>query len=72
MAGIGKWVMGGLVGLLGLLALFLAANAKDGAMYLFGMAVAVFAVLFIFGLIRGAFESADGRQPESSKQGRGR
>jgi hypothetical protein len=41
-------------------------------MYLFGMAVAVFAVLFIFGLIRGAFESADGRQPESSKQGRER
>lgn len=46
------WIIGGVVGLLGLLGLFLASGAGDGAIYLFGLLLFGFAVLFAFSLIR--------------------
>jgi hypothetical protein len=59
MAGAGKFIVGGLVVLLGLIGLFLAASAKDDGIYLFGLAVAAFAVLWVFGAIKKAFDSIE-------------
>lgn len=59
MAGTGKWIVGGIVSLLGLAGLFLAANAKDNGIYLFGLAVAAFAVFYVFAAIKNAFDSAE-------------
>ena len=47
-----NWVIGGIVTLLGIVGLFLAAHAVDGGIYLFGLLLFLFAVLFDFGLIR--------------------
>ncbi|MFZ5790564.1 MAG: hypothetical protein ACOY3L_07690 [Pseudomonadota bacterium] len=46
------WIVGGLIAILGLVGLFLAAGAKDGGIYLFGLLLFLFAVLFDFGLIK--------------------
>ena len=51
--------MGGFVGLLGLIGLFLAAGAADRGIYVFGMALAAFAVLFVFALIKQGFDSLE-------------
>lgn len=64
MAGTGKWIVGGVVSLLGLIGLFLAANAKDDGIYLFGLIFALFAVLYVFGAIKNAFDGAH-IQPDS-------
>ncbi len=48
----GDVVVGLMVAALGLLGLFLAAGAWDEEMYLFGLSLAGFAVLFDFGLLR--------------------
>ena len=61
MAGTGKWIVGGVVSLIGLIGLFLAANAKDDGMYLFGLILAAFAVLYVFGTIKKAFDSIEPR-----------
>ncbi|HEX6956667.1 MAG TPA: hypothetical protein VF194_01655 [Ferrovibrio sp.] len=42
------WVMGAIVTILGLLGLVLAADARDGGMLWFGLALAVFAVIYDF------------------------
>jgi hypothetical protein len=49
--GIGPWVLGGVMVLLGLVGLFLASAAKDDVIYGSGLALFVFGVLFVFGLI---------------------
>lgn len=49
---VANWVIGGVIGLVGILGLFLSSAAKDGAFYLFGLALFGFAVLFAFALIR--------------------
>ena len=64
MAGSGKWIVGGLVSLTGLIGLFLAAHAKDDGIYLFGLILALFAVLYVFGAIKKAFDGAELR-PDS-------
>ena len=51
MGNIGGWILGGLIGAVGLVALFMAAHADDGLMYYVGLIVFVFAILFNFGLI---------------------
>ena len=65
MAGTGKWIVGGVVSLLGLIGLFLAANAKDDGIYLFGLILALFAVLYVFASIKRAFDSVE-TQADSS------
>jgi len=50
--GLRKTVMGAFVGLLGLLALFMAAHAHDGGLYAGGLLIFVLAVGFIFILIK--------------------
>ena len=48
----GNWIVGGLIGLVGIFGLFLASGANDDAIYFFGLALFGFAVLFAFALIR--------------------
>jgi FtsH-binding integral membrane protein len=47
-----NWIIGGVITLLGIVGLFLAAHAVDTGIYLFGLLLFLFAVLFDFGLIR--------------------
>jgi hypothetical protein len=53
---IGDLIVGGMVGALGLLGLLMAAKALDSEIYIFGLSLALFAVLFDFGLIRAHFD----------------
>jgi hypothetical protein len=48
---IGPWVLGAAMGLLALIGLALASAAEDTVFYGTGLALFVFGVLFIFGLI---------------------
>ena len=48
---IGSWILGGVMALLSLCGLFLASAAQDRVFYGTGIALFVFGVLFIFGLI---------------------
>ena len=45
-----------LVGLVGLLGLFAASHAVDRGMYVFGLVLAAFGVLFDFWLLKGHFD----------------
>ena len=49
--GIGPWILGGAMALFSLLGLFLASAAQDDVIYGTGLALFLFGVLFIFGLI---------------------
>ena len=53
------WIVSGLVGLGGIIGLFLASGAADTGIYVFGMGLFVFAVLFIFSRIKGAYDSTE-------------
>jgi hypothetical protein len=55
------WVIGGIVALAGLIGLFLAADAVDPGMYIFGLGLFAFAVLFVFSQVRCAFDARDAR-----------
>ena len=48
---IGPWILGGVMALLSLFGLFVASAAHDNVFYGTGLALFVFGVLFIFGLI---------------------
>jgi hypothetical protein len=60
MDGTAKWCIGGFVAVLGLVGLFLAAGAADRGIYVFGLAVAAFAVVFVCGLIKHSFDALEG------------
>lgn len=49
---IGPWILGGIMALLSLFGLAIASAAEDRVFYGTGLALFVFGVLFIFGLIR--------------------
>ena len=49
--GAGSWVLGGVVGLVGMIGLFLASRAADATLYWVGLVIFLFAVLFVFNLI---------------------
>ena len=53
------WVGGGIVALLGIVGLFLSAYARDTGIYLFGLALFIFAIVYIFRQIKDAFDRAD-------------
>jgi O-antigen ligase len=57
--GTGSWIIGGLVALAGLIGLFLAADAVDRGIYVFGLGLFAFAVLFVFSQIKHAFDARD-------------
>ncbi|MDJ0942378.1 MAG: hypothetical protein QNJ30_02885 [Kiloniellales bacterium] len=56
MEGIGSWIVGGFVGLLGLAALILAGNSHDPVLHYSALGIAVLSVIFIMVLIKMAFE----------------
>ena len=53
------WIGGGIVALVGIVGLFLSANARDTGIYLFGLALFAFAIIYIFRQIKDAFDRAD-------------
>ena len=58
---IGKWVINVIVGVIGLLGLYVASRATDNTFYAMGLIVFVLAVAFIFYSIRRAFDEAGAR-----------
>jgi hypothetical protein len=58
---IGRWVANSIVGVIGLLGLFVASRATDNTFYAMGLIVFVLAVAFIFYSIRRAFDEAGAR-----------
>lgn len=52
-------IVGLLMAALGLVGLFLASGAHDDEIYVFGLSLAGWAVLFLFGLIRRHYDKAD-------------
>jgi hypothetical protein len=52
-------IVGLLMAALGLVGLFLASGAHDDEIYVFGLSMAGWAVLFVFGLMRRHFDRAD-------------
>lgn len=69
MDNLGKWIIGGVMGLLALLGLYLAAHAVDAVFYWFGLGLTAFALVFVFGLMKRAFDEADARQAADDRQG---
>jgi hypothetical protein len=54
-----KWIVGGLVGVVGIFGLFLAANAEDRGIYVFGLGLAAFAIIYVFGQMKQGFDASD-------------
>ena len=53
------WVMGIFTGLLGLIGLFMAGAARDAGILIFGLALALFATMFCWWMIKTAFDEAE-------------
>ena len=53
------WIMGILSALFGLIGLFLASRAHDLGIYVFGLALAISAVLFCWWMIKTAYDEAE-------------
>ena len=52
-------LIGLLMGVLGLIGLLAASGAHDKEMYVFGLSLAGFAMVFVFGLIRRHYDRVD-------------
>ncbi|MDX1711886.1 MAG: hypothetical protein R3316_12210 [Rhodovibrionaceae bacterium] len=66
MGATGKFILSGIIGFLGIIALFFAAAAHSGPLYIAGLIFFVGCVLFIMFMINRAFhEGADGEQKSS-------
>jgi lipopolysaccharide export LptBFGC system permease protein LptF len=57
-----RFAIGALVGVFGLLALFLASGSRDAIFYQSGLILAVGCIVFIFWLIKRSFD--DGERPQ--------
>jgi len=60
MEGIGNWIVGGFVGLLGLAALILAGNSHDSVVQYSALGVVLLSIVFIMLLIKIGFEREHG------------
>jgi hypothetical protein len=54
-----KWITSGIVGVLGLAGLFLAANAHDRGIHVFGLGLAAFAIIYVFAQMKQGFDASD-------------
>jgi len=61
MTAVTGWITGALMTMLGIVGLFLAAHAVDGAMSIFGIGMFVFAVLFDFWIVKLVADERDQR-----------
>lgn len=59
MGNVGNWVLGGLSGLIALLALYMSSHSKDTHLYEIGLIVAGLSTLYIFHLIKTAFDDQE-------------
>ncbi len=66
MGTVGKWILSGVVGLLGLLGLFVAAGAHSGPVYYAGLLLFVVAVGFVMYQIKRAYDLQERRTGGSS------
>ncbi len=57
--GVGDFIVGVMMAVFGLIGLFLAAGAADDEMYVFGISLLIFAVVFVFGLIKQHYDRLD-------------
>ncbi len=60
MEGTGKWIAGGLIGLVGVLGLFVSAHAHAGALYYSGLVVFALAVAILFAMLKRHFDMIEG------------
>ncbi len=65
----GDILVGVMVGVFGLIGLILASRALDIEIYVFGLSLAVFALLFIFGLVRRHYDIVDAAAHSDDHQG---
>ena len=56
------WIMGILSALFGLIGLFMAGAARDFGILFFGLALALFSVLFCWWMIKSAYDEAEQRR----------
>ena len=70
MEGTLKWIACGIAGVIGVFGLFVAANAHDRGIYVFGLGLAAFAVIYVFAQMKQGFDASDrvrsGRAPDLS------
>ena len=59
MSEFGNWFLGIAMGILGLGGLFFASHAKEEPIYVAGLILFVFAILFIFYLIKDGFDRSE-------------
>jgi hypothetical protein len=59
---VGDLIVGLMMSAFGLLGLILAAGAADDEIYVFGLSLAGFAVVFVIGLVRRHFDRQDSRR----------
>jgi hypothetical protein len=64
---IGDILVGLLVAVLGLVGLVMASGAMDNEIYIFGLSLAGFAVLFEVGLVRRHFDRADAARAKAGR-----
>jgi len=62
MQGTGKWIAAGVIGLVGVLGLFMSAYAHDATFYYLGLAVFVVAVLVIGALVKRHYDMQESAQ----------
>ena len=68
MRGTGRWILGGVVGLVGILGLFLAANAHEVAAYHWiGLGLFILAALYLFLLIKASYDRLDRMRAAASR-----
>jgi amino acid permease len=62
-------IIGLLMTALGLIGLFMASGANDDEIYLFGLSLAGFATVFVFGLIRRHYDRLDAARAAQTAPG---
>jgi FtsH-binding integral membrane protein len=58
---LGKWITGGVIGVIGIIGLFVSSRAADNTFYYLGLIVFAVAIAVIFLMIRKGFDAAGAR-----------
>ena len=66
---VGDLIVGLLMIVLSLAGLFLASGAQDNEMYLFGLSLAGWGIVFVFGLIRRHYDRLDAARVAGAHHG---